>query len=335
MLGSRSSSRRGAKLGALAAGLVLAAAACSSDGGASSDGGGGTVAGKADTPRLTVAMVSHAPDGDTFHDIIRRGADAAAAKDNIEYQYAADDEVSQQSVLVQNAIDRKVDAIAMTVPNPEALAPVIQKAVDAGIPVFGFNAGGDSWQDLGLLAYFGQDETVAGQAAGVRLSEDGAQKVLCVVQAQGQVQLEARCDGVTDGFSGTTVKLYVTGTDLPSVRSTIAAKLTEDPSIDHVITLGAPIALAAVQSISESGSSAKLVTFDTNAELVDAIESGDVQWAIDQQPYLQGYSAIDAAWLYLTNGNILGGGEAVLTGPSFIDSTNIDTVAEYARAGTR
>ncbi len=80
---------------------------------------------------------------------------------------------------------------------------------------------------------------------------------------------------------------------------------------------------------------AKIVTFDTNAQLVSAVEAGDVQWAIDQQPYLQGYQSINKTWLYLTNGNILGGGKTVLTGPSFIDQSNIKTVAAYAKRGTR
>jgi simple sugar transport system substrate-binding protein len=83
------------------------------------------------------------------------------------------------------------------------------------------------------------------------------------------------------------------------------------------------------------GSSAKVATFDTNAALVDAIQSGDVQWAVDQQPFLQGYLAIDSLWLYLNNGNVIGGGQPTLTGPSFIDKSNIDAVAEYAKAGTR
>jgi simple sugar transport system substrate-binding protein len=119
------------------------------------------------------------------------------------------------------------------------------------------------------------------------------------------------------------------------VQSTITAKLQEDSSIDNVITLGAPIALIAVQSVKEAGSSAKLETFDTSSELVAAVQDGSVQWAIDQQPYVQGYEAVDSLWLNLTNANTIGGGEAVLTGPAFIDSSNIDAVSEYAKAGTR
>jgi simple sugar transport system substrate-binding protein len=60
-----------------------------------------------------------------------------------------------------------------------------------------------------------------------------------------------------------------------------------------------------------------------------------VQWAVDQQPYLQGYEAVDSLWLYLTNGDVLGGGQIVATGPSFIDSSNVATIATYAERGTR
>jgi simple sugar transport system substrate-binding protein len=129
--------------------------------------------------------------------------------------------------------------------------------------------------------------------------------------------------------------LNVNGTDMPSVQSTITAKLQQDPSIDYVVTLGAPIALAAVQSADTAGSNAKIGTFDTNAELVDAIKSGKVQWAVDQQPFLQGYLAVDSLWLYLNNRNTIGGGQPVLTGPAFIDPSNIDAIAEYAKNGTR
>ena len=60
-----------------------------------------------------------------------------------------------------------------------------------------------------------------------------------------------------------------------------------------------------------------------------------MQWAVDQQPYLQGYLAIDSLWLFLNNKNLIGGGQPTLTGPSFIDKSNIDAVAELAKGGTR
>jgi simple sugar transport system substrate-binding protein len=137
-------------------------------------------------------------------------------------------------------------------------------------------------------------------------------------------------------FSGTTETLYVNGTDMPSVKSTITAKLKQDSAIDHVVTLGAPFALTAVQSVGDAGSKAKVATFDLNNQLTSAIKKGAIQFAVDQQPYLQGYLAIDSLWLYKNNGNYSGGGEQpVLTGPAFVDKTNVEQIAKYAANGTR
>ena len=129
-------------------------------------------------------------------------------------------------------------------------------------------------------------------------------------------------------------KVYVEGTNMPDVQTTITGKLA-DKSIDCVLTLGAPFALDAVKAVSGAGSPAKVATFDTNKELVGALKDGKVEWAVDQQPYLQGYLAVDSLWLYKTNGNMLGGGDIVLTGPSFIDKSNIAQVDEFAKRGTR
>ncbi|MCX5240437.1 sugar ABC transporter substrate-binding protein [Streptomyces prunicolor] len=317
---------------------TLFAAGCSSSSGGkkSTEDTSGASAGKATTPRMTVAMVTHAAPGDTFWDLVRKGAQAAAAKDNVKLVYSSDPSAGNQANLVQNAIDQKVDGIALTAAKPDAMKDVVAKAKSAGIPVVGFNSGVSDWKKLGMLEYFGQDENIAGQAFGQRLNKLGAKHALCVIQEQGQVALEARCAGLKKGFSGKTDILYVNGTDMPSVKSTITAKLTQDSSIDQVVTLGAPIALTAIQSLTDSGSKAKLATFDLSKDLVKAVQDGKIEFAVDQQPYLQGYLAVDALWLYKTNGNFSGGSTApVLTGPAFIDKTNVDSVAKFAANGTR
>jgi simple sugar transport system substrate-binding protein len=314
---------------AVAAAVGLAMAGCSSTGGASASS-------TSTLPHFKFAMVTHAQPGDTFWDIIRKGASAAAAKDNVDLVYSSDPSASNEATLIQNAIDSKVDGIAVTLPTPDALIPEVKKAQAAGIAVVAFNAGFDAWKGAGIPMYFGQDETLAGQAAGKRLVSEGAKKVLCVVQAQGQVQLEDRCNGLSQGLGGVPMdKIYVNGYDMPSVNSALIGKLQQDPSIDYVVTLGAPIATTAVQSIAAAHSSAKLVTFDTDAQVVAAVKSGQIKWAIDQQPYVQGYESIDSLWLNKTNGDIVGGGNAVLTGPAFVDNTNVGKVAQYATAGTR
>ncbi|MFD8045903.1 sugar ABC transporter substrate-binding protein [Streptomyces chartreusis] len=329
---------RAAGLTAAALAAALFAAGCSSGSGGkkSEEGSGDAAAGKATTPRMTVAMITHAAPGDTFWDLIRKGAEAAAAKDNVKLVYSSDPTAGNQANLVQNAIDQQVDGIALTAAKPSAMKAVIAKADAAGIPVVGFNAGLDDWKELGMLEYFGQDENIAGAAFGERLGETGAKHALCVIQEQGHVALEARCAGLKKGFKGRTDNLYVNGTDMPSVKSTITAKLQQDSSIDQVVTLGAPFALTAVQSVSDAGSKAEVATFDLNKELVTAVQDGKVEFAVDQQPYLQGYLAVDSLWLYRTNGNFSGGGSApVLTGPAFITKENVDAVAEFAAKGTR
>jgi simple sugar transport system substrate-binding protein len=331
-------SRNKALAAALIAISAVVLAACSSTGGKKATEQGAAVsAGKANTPHYTIAMITHAQPGDTFWDIIRAGATAAAAKDNITLKYSNNDDPTQQATLIQDAINSKVNGIAVTDPDPQAICPTIKKAVAAGIPVVMFNAGVSNWQQCGGMEYFGQDESIAGLAAGKRLAAAGAKHVLCVLQAQGQVQLEARCAGVKQGLGseGTMSKLYVNGTDNSAMLSSMSSKLTQDKSIDAVITLGAPVALVAIQAIQQANSQAKLYTFDTNAAEIAKIKSGAVQWAVDQQPYLQGYESVDSLWLYLTNGNVLGGGQTVLTGPAFIDSSNVAKVAQYAERGTR
>ncbi|MGW3493663.1 sugar ABC transporter substrate-binding protein [Streptomyces sp. NPDC001020] len=331
-------SRRVAPLVAIAAASALLIAGCSSSSGGkkAEEHGSEAAAGKAGTPRMTVALVTHQAAGDTFWDIVRKGAEAAAAKDNIKLIYSNDPNAGNQAGLVQNAIDQKVDGVAVTLAKPDAMKDVLGKAAQSGIPVVGLNSGLSDWRKLGLLEFFGQDESVAGEALGRKLTEIGAKNAVCVIHEQGNVGLTQRCDGVKKTFGGKTQILNVNGADMPSVKSTINAKLKQDSSIDYVLTLGAPFALTAVQSVGDAGSKAKVATFDLNKDLTGAIKKGDIQFAVDQQPYLQGYLAVDSLWLFKNNGNYSGGGEQpVLTGPAFVDKSNVDTVAAFAAKGTR
>jgi len=316
---------------------ALALAGCSSSGGAqkestaaANNGGAANVGPKA----YTIAVITHETPGDTFWDKIKAGMTSAAANHGITIKYSNDPTAAGQATLIQNAVDSKVDGIATTLVTPDALAPAVKAATDAKIPVVGFNSGITDYLKLGALMYFGSDEDLAGQSAGERIAKEGAKHPLCVIQAEGSVALEARCAGVAKTAPGTE-NIQVNGQDLSSVQTTLTAKLQQDPSIDYIVTLGAPIALAALNSKSDAGSKAKLATFDLNADAVAKIKDGSIQFSIDQQPYLQGYEAVDSLWLYLVNGNTLGGGKAVLTGPAFVDSTNIDAIAGFAANGTR
>jgi simple sugar transport system substrate-binding protein len=319
--------------GAVAMTLVAGLAACSGGGAPASTGSGGTGGGGGNSG-YTFAMITHESPGDTFWDRIKAGANQAAKDTGSTLKYSSDPVASNQATLIQNAIDSKVDGIATTIVTPEALIPTIKKATAAGIPVDSFNSGIDFYQQAGSLVHFASDETLGGQEAGKRAAADGATKILCTIQQTGSVALEDRCKGVKDSFPNTE-NIQVNGQDDAAVTSAIQAKLTQDPSINWIITLGAPQALDSIKATANAGSSAKIATFDTNPDVAQAVQDGKVQFYIDQQPYLQGYLSIMELYLYKKNGNIIGGGKAVLTGPSFVDKTNIDSTLPFVKQNTR
>jgi ABC-type sugar transport system substrate-binding protein len=144
---------------------LLALSACSSSGGKKADdqatkalGGGG--------PRIKIAMVTHSAQGDAFWDIVQKGAKSASAKDNVQFLYASDPDGGKQAQLVQTYIDQHVDGIIVTLAKPDALKDVVAKAVVAKIPVVTINSGAEDSAKFGAIAHFGQDENIAGQAAG-------------------------------------------------------------------------------------------------------------------------------------------------------------------------
>src|SRR3954451_11849007 len=154
------------KRGAVAAASLLAllgTSACSGGGAPKNDdtssGGGGGNSG------YTFAMITHETPGDTFWDRIKAGAKQAAKDTGSTLKYSADPDATKQAVLIQNAIDSKVDGIATTLVTPEALIPNVKKAVAAGIPVDSFNSGLNFYKQAGALTHFSSDEFLAGQQA--------------------------------------------------------------------------------------------------------------------------------------------------------------------------
>ena len=307
--------------------FALIIAACNQS--AAPSGSGAAPAG----PKLTIAMITHETPGDTYWDIIRAGAKAAEAHLGITLKYSSDPDFTKQATLVQNAIDSKVDGIAMTAAGPSALEAVVKSANTAGVPVVMFDSGIEDWQRMGAMMYFGSDEYIAGQALGKRIASEGGKHALCVIHQEGSTALEARCKGVGEGLKSE--NMQVNGTDDASVNASIAAKLQQDPSIDWIVTMGAPVALVALQSIGTAGSKAKVATFDLNLDAANAIKDGKIALAVDAQPYLQGYLAVESLWLFKTNGNIIGGGLSTLTGPAMVDASNIDVILPFAKNHTR
>jgi simple sugar transport system substrate-binding protein len=313
--------------GVLAA-VALAASACSGTGKSEAPSSG-------DKLDLHYAIITHGGPGDAFWDRVKSGAERAGEDYGVDVQYSSDPDPAKQSQLIDGAVADKVDGIVVSMANPDGLEDSIKSAVAAGVPVVTINSGIDDWKAFGAITHIGQSEAIAGQAAGERLQAAGLSNVLCVIQEAGNVGLEQRCKAAADALGGTMTNLQVDGTDDNAVQSTITSKLQADKSIDGVLTLGGQYAIDAVSSVDEAGSSAQVATFDLSEDVIKDIEDGKILFAIDQQPYVQGYLGITALYLKSINGNDVGGGQPINSGPAFVTKDNAADVEKFAAQGTR
>jgi simple sugar transport system substrate-binding protein len=321
-------------------GLAAFAAACGDDDG--DDASSGTPATKDDDVNLTqgqditIAVITHG-EGDSFWAVAKKGAEDGGKRMGVTVKYSESaNDPQKQAQLIDSAVTEKVDGIATSAPNPDAIRDALKKATDAGIPIITLNSGAEDYQELGAITHVGQTETIAGEGAGQKFKDAGAKKLLCVIHEQANIGLNQRCDGAKKGFGGEVENIQVKGVnDIQTTLTEIQSKLQSDKSIDAVLALNPDIAVAARDAIKGAGSNAKLGTFDLSGDVVKAIQDGEIEFAVDQQQYLQGYLPVVFLSLYKSNANTVGGGQPVLTGPGFVTKDNAETVAKLAEEGTR
>ncbi len=333
---------RGRTLWALVLVLALAAfgAACGTN--ENNGGGGDENSSQEDSVDLTqggdvkIAMVTHG-DGGSFWAVAKKGAEDAAKQEGVELKYSeSNNDAQAQAQMIEAAVTEKVSGLAVSAPDPEAIKGAVQTAVDAGITVITLNSGAESFQDLGAITHVGQTEEIAGEGAGAKLKEAGLKKVLCVIHEQSNLGLNQRCDGAKKGFGGEVETLQVKGTaDVATSLTEMQSKLQSDKSIDGVLALNPDIAVAARDAVKGASSNAKVATFDLSGDVVKAIKTGEILFAVDQQQYLQGYLPVVFLALNKRNANTVGGGAPVLTGPGFVTKDNAATIEKLAEAGTR
>ena len=235
--------------------------------------------------------------------MVKKGVDDAAALTGatVNYSAPATFDMVQMSQLIDAAVAKGPDGLVVSVPDYDALQDSLAAATDAGIPIITINSGSDVYQEIGALTHVGQDETVAGEGAGAKLAEEGATKVICINQEVGNAALDARCAGAKEAIEeagGTLEVLQVDLNDAAGAQNTISSALQADPDIDGILALGPTGAAPALAAKQDIGSDAMLATFDLSPEVLDAIEAGDMAFAVDQQQYLQGYLPIVFLTLY-------------------------------------
>ncbi len=285
---------------------------------------------------LTFHMITHSDDG-PFWSVVKRGADAAAEDLGVEVVWnPGNNDPGQMVTDIETAIAEGSNGIAASLPSPDQLIGPLQDAVAAGIPVYTLNSGVNDYQTIGATAHIGQTETIAGEGAGNRFNDAGATTVLCARQEQSNVGLEERCEGLASTFNGTVIDEFIApDTDQTEQINAIKAQLEANPDIDAILGTGPVIAVSALTAVSDLGRDVTIGGFDVTSEIIDAIESGDISFTVDQQQYLQGYLPVLLMYLEVTNQNTAGGGQPILTGPGFITPDNAAAVKELVAAGTR
>jgi simple sugar transport system substrate-binding protein len=318
--------------------LALFACTTDSNGDAENGANGGTepASDTGESRDLTIAVVTHG-DGGSFWSVAKRGAEEAARDLGVELNYQeANNDPQQQAQLIETAVSQGVDGQDVSAPNPDAIAGAVASATNAGIPVITLNSGVDVFGDFGAITHVGQTERIAGEGAGQRLAEETSGKLLCVIHEQANIGLQERCDGAAEGYGGEVENFQVAGTgDISTTLSELQVKLETDTDVGAVLALNPDIAVAARDAIAGSGSEAALATFDLSGDVVAAVKNGEIEFAVDQQQYLQGYLPVVFLTLFNENANTVGGGRPVLTGPGFVDESNADTVEQLAQEGTR
>jgi simple sugar transport system substrate-binding protein len=332
---------------AVLGGAVILIAACNA---ATPSGSGGAAAGakgpdgalvkRAD---IKIEIVTHGQAQDGFWGVVRNGVKAGAADMGVTANYSApgaESDMPAMSALIDAAVAKKPTGLVVSIPNPDALSPAIKKAVAAGIPVVSMNSGSDVFKDLGILAHVGQTEFQAGLGAGERFKAAGVKNAVCFNQEVGNQALTLRCNGFFQGIGlaeGTGKVLTGKISDPAGMQASIAAALQADATIDGILTLGPSVAAPALAAVAAAGKPIHLATFDLSADVLTAIKDGKMDFAIDQQQFLQGYLPIVILTNYAETRNLpTGDGTGlIMTGPGFVTKDNAADVIALAAKGLR
>ncbi|MCF4123093.1 sugar ABC transporter substrate-binding protein [Antribacter sp. KLBMP9083] len=336
-------------LATAAAATLLLASACNSGSGNSDAGDDATSGGGGSVGGADIYVVGGKSD-DPFWSRVKRGAEDAAKV--VEASGGSVTWLGPQNYdnlgpdaakLIDTAVSNGADAVVGPDWVPEAEDAAFKRVVEKDIPLFIYNSGGLEAADaVGALNYVGSDDHVAGVTGGEYLGEQGAQHVLCVNTLPGAANSESRCAGLAEGIEGAggeAEQLPMPSSSFgnpTAVSQGIKAALLKDDTIDAVVTIGTGDADAAASAIDQAGLGDKvsLGTFDLDETQLERIKEGKQLFAIDQQPYMQGYLAVSMANSYVLYGIELPQ-RPILTGPAIIDASNVDSAIAGAAAGVR
>jgi simple sugar transport system substrate-binding protein len=322
----------------------------SSDSNANSNAASGSSGGVGSSGKPPKIFVVGGKSDDPFWSRVKRGADDAAKLVKAQGGSVTwlapknyDNLGPDAAKLIDTAVSQGATGVVGPDWVPEAQDASFKKVVGGNAPVVIYNAGGiGAAHNVGALNYVGSEEATAGKAGGEFFGKSGQKNVLCVNTLPGAANTEARCKGIATGIQesgGKSSQLPLPSSkfgDPTAVAQAIKAALLKDNSIDGVVTISTGDANSAAQAIEQGnlGDKVKLGTFDLDPTQLARIKSGDQLFAIDQQPYMQGYLAVSMLNAYIQWGINLPQ-KPLLTGPAIISSANVAAVTAGAAAGVR
>jgi simple sugar transport system substrate-binding protein len=294
-------------------------------------------AGSAAADATRVVFVTHGQAADQYWSVVKHGMDDAAKTLGVNAEYLAPETFDMPAMqkLLDAAIASKPDGLVVSIPDENAIGPLVESAVKSGIPVIVVDSGGSELsRKLGALLYMGQSEYDAGVAAGQKVKVLGLSKAVCVNHEVGNVSLDDRCRGFGDGL-GAEVPVLQGVMDPTEMKGRIAAHLQQNPDTQFVLTVGSAGADPALAAIEEAGLTGKIKTgtFDLSPTILQAVVDGKMEWGIDAQQYLMGYIPVVA--FDLMKRYKLAPIADYPTGPGFVGKAEAGSVIELAKQGVR
>ena len=231
---------------------------------------------------------------------------------------------------MNSAIAAKADAIAVALVDQHAFNEPVQRALDAGIPVFSYNADVTPAQGNNRLAYIGQDLFKAGQLMGQRITQlVDSGRVALLIATPGQLNIQPRIDGAQDVLkkSGKNyqIDIVATGPTVNEEISRVKSYYLGHQDVKGMFSVDGGTTQGVAETMQQYGLAAKGVHgggFDLLPRTLQLISQGAMDFTIDQQPYLQGYYAVMQAYMYLLSGGLVGPADTN-TGLKFVTKDNV------------
>lgn len=245
-----------------------------------------------------IAFISPAADTAPWWKTVNNGVKDAAVDFGVQvdYLYPADGSSQEMARIIDKAIASKYDALVVAMPDYAALKPALLKVTrQARIPLITFNSGSHKQSEsIGAMLHVGQPDDSAGKAAGLRAKQAGIRNFVCLNHYAQFPASHDRCNGFAQGLGlKTAPELSLTG-DAKTMQAQVAQYFNQHKNVEAIVTLGPPSAEAALNALkgAKLAKAPYFVSFDLSNPIIQAIKQGQMAFAIDQQPYLQGYLPI-------------------------------------------